>query len=107
MRVEQLDKVIEMWSKHVLTGTMEGYKIEIEDNVKEDFASITLYMDFKTCRASGEVEEFYEGYKRASIDLLGFLGVEISQDDVAQIIRIAKSQNDPEAYGKLLENVWG
>ena len=107
MRVDQLDQVIEMWTKYVLTGPMEDYKIEIDDDVKDDFASIALYMDFKTCRASGEVEEFYEGYKRAAVDILTFLGIEISQDDNMKIIKLAKSQTDTEAYEKLVKSVWG
>ena len=102
MRVEQLDKVIKMWSKYVLTGPMEDYKIEIEPDVDKNFASAALYMDFKTCRASGEIEEYYEGYKRAAVDLLAFLGVEISQDDEAKLIRISKSNIDIKAKEELL-----
>ena len=107
MRVEQLEKVMDMWSKYVLTGPMSEYKIEIEPEVSNEFASTALYMDFKTCRASGEVEEYYEGYKRAAVDLLSFLGIEISQDDEQKVIRISKSNMDATAKEELLKNVWG
>ncbi|NIP31948.1 MAG: hypothetical protein GTO02_03090 [Candidatus Dadabacteria bacterium] len=107
MRVEEIDKIIEMWSKYVLNGPLEDYKIDIESDVKEDFASIALYMDFKTCRASGEIEEYYEGYKQAAVDILSFIGIEISQDDNSKLIRITKSSLDLAAKEELLKNVWG
>lgn len=107
MRVEQLEKIIEMWSKYVLTGPMEDYTVEIEVDVEDHFASTALYMDFKTCRASGEVEEYYEGYKQAAVDILSFLGIEIAQDDEARVIRISRSSIDLKAKEELLKNVWG
>ncbi len=107
MNAEQLDQVIEMWSDHILKGPLEDFKVEIEPDVKNEFAAIALYLDSKTVRASGEVEDFYEGYKRAATDLLFFIGVEISEDPENKLVRISKSTNNFEVQQKLMDHIWG
>lgn len=107
MNAEQLDKVIEMWSDHILKGPLEDFKVEIDPDVKNEFAAIALYLDSKTVRASGEVEDYYEGYKRAATDILFFIGVEISEDPENKIVRISKSTNNFEVQQKLMDHIWG
>ena len=107
MRVDQYDKVVEMWSNHILKGPLEEYELEIEPEISKDLAAIALYLDSKTVRASGEVEEFYEGYKRAAVDLLAFIGVELAQDDENKVIKVFKSSNTAELQEQLKEHIWG
>ena len=74
MKKEDIDKVIDAWKNHLLVGPLEGYQLEISDDVPEAFAAVALYLDSKTVRASGEVEEFYEGYRQAAVDVLNLIG---------------------------------
>lgn len=107
MNAEQLDKVIEMWSEHILNGPLEDFSIDIEPEVKNEFAAIALYMDSKTVRASGEVEEFYEGYKQAATDILMFIGIEISEDQENKTVKISKSTHNFEKQQELMDHIWG
>ena len=56
MDVNTLDAVIEMYTNHLLQGELEGFKIEISPEIKDELAAIALYLDSKTVRASGEIE---------------------------------------------------
>lgn len=107
MNAQQLDKVIDMWSEHILKGPLEDFSIEIDPDVKNEFAAIALYMDSKTVRASGEVEEFYEGYKRAATDVLMFIGIEITEDPENKKVKIMKSSHNFEKQQELMEHIWG
>ena len=53
-----LDAVIEMYTNHLLQGELEGFQIEIAPEIKDEIAAIALFLDSKTVRASGEIEEF-------------------------------------------------
>lgn len=107
MNAEQLDKVIEMWSDHILSGPLEDFTVEIDPEVKNEFAAIALYMDSKTVRASGEVEDFYEGYKRAATDILMFIGIEISEDQENKKVKIARSSHNFQKQQELMDHIWG
>ena len=107
MDVNTLDTVIEMYTNHLLQGELEGFKIEISPEVKDELAAIALYLDSKTVRASGEIEEFYEGYKRAAFDILSFMGVEFFEDRENKLIRIMKSNYDSQLQEELKKNIWG
>ncbi|MGH7885422.1 MAG: hypothetical protein ACRENO_06970 [Thermodesulfobacteriota bacterium] len=107
MDAEQLERVIEMWSDQILKGPLEDFKVEIEPDVKKEFAAIALYMDSKTVRASGEVEEFYEGYRKAATDILSFIGVEICEDPNTKTVKVTKSENHFEVQQKLMDHIWG
>lgn len=107
MDVNTLDSVIEMYTNHLLRGELEGFRIEIDPEVTDQLAAIALYLDSKTVRASGEIEEFYEGYKRAAFDVLSFMGVEFFEDRENKLIRISKSKYDAELQEELKKNIWG
>lgn len=107
MDVNTLDSVIEMYRNHLLKGDLDGFSIEIDPEVNDQLASIALYLDSKTVRASGEIEEFYEGYKRAAFDVLSFMGVEFFEDRENKLIRISKSKYDAELQEELKKNIWG
>lgn len=107
MDVNTLDSVIEMYTNHLLQGELEGFKIEIAPEIKDELAAIALYLDSKTVRASGEVEEFYEGYKRAAFDILSFMGVEFFEDRENRLIRIMKSNYSSQLQEELKKNIWG
>ncbi len=107
MDVHTLDAVIEMYTNHLLQGELEGFQIEISPEIKDEIAAIALYLDSKTVRASGEIEEFYEGYKRAAFDVLTFMGVEFFEDRENKLIRIMKSNYDSSLQEELKKNIWG
>ena len=107
MDVNTLDSVIEMYRNHLLKGDLKGFSIEIDPQVTDQLAAIALYLDSKTVRASGEIEEFYEGYKRAAFDVLSFMGVEFFEDRENKLIRINKSKYDAELQEELKKSIWG
>ena len=107
MDVNTLDSVIEMYTNHLLRGELEGFRIEIDPGVNDQLAAIALYLDSKTVRASGEIEEFYEGYKRAAFDVLSFMGVEFFEDRENMLIRISKSKYDSDLQEELKKSIWG
>ncbi len=107
MNVNTLDAVIDMYSNHLLKGELEGFRIEIDPQVEDELAAIALYLDSKTVRASGEVEEFYEGYKRAAFDILSFIGVEFFEDRENKSIKIMKSRYDSNLQEELKKSIWG
>lgn len=107
MRVDEFEKVVESWSKHILSGPLEGYKLEIDPEIPKEFAALALYLDSKTVKASGHIEEFYEGYKQAASDILEFIGVGLSQDDENKLVKVIQSANTAEVQEQLKEFLWG
>ena len=107
MDANTLDAVIEMYTNHLLQGELEGFRIEIAPEIKDEIAAIALYLDSKTVRASGEIEEFYEGYKRAAFDVLSFMGVEFFEDRENKLVRIMKSNYDSQLQEELKKSIWG
>ena len=107
MRVDEFDKVVEKWKGYILKGPLEDYTLEINPAITNELAAIALYLDIQTVRASGEIEEFYEGYRKAATDILEFIGVHLAQDDELKIVRIDISPNTAELQEKLKEHIWG
>ena len=107
MDAKTLDAVIEMYTNHVLQGELEGFKIDISPEIKDELAAIAIYLDSKTVRASGEIEEFYEGYKRAAFDILTFMGVEFFEDRENKLIKIMKSNYNFQLQEELKKSIWG
>ncbi len=107
MTKEEIDKVIEDWKNHLLTGQLEGYVLEIDHSVPRELAAIALFLDSKTVRAAGEVEDFYQGYRQASVDVLNLIGVEISQDDQLRVISVYKKEKDDNKQEELKKHIWG
>jgi hypothetical protein len=107
MTNEEIEKIIESWKNHLATGGMEDYKLEIEDNVPKEFAAIALYLDSKTVKASGANENYYEGYRQASIDVLNVIGVQMAQDDQTRIITLFRKESDDAKQEELKKHIWG
>jgi len=107
MRVDEYDKVFEKWSDYILRGPLEGYKLEIDPDISKFLASIALFLNMQTVRASGDVEDFYEGYRKASTDILEFIGVHLTQDDEMKVIRINVSANNADLQEQLKHHIWG
>ena len=107
MRVDEHEKVLERWKNYILKGPLEDYELEIDPGVSKELASIALFLDIQTVRASGEIEEFYEGYRKAATDILEFIGLHLAQDDEMKIVRICISPNNADLQEKLAEHIWG
>ena len=107
MREDEFDKVVDKWKNYILRGPMEDYTLEIDPEISRDIAAIALFLDQKTVKASGEVEEFYEGYKKASTDILQLVGVSLEQDDDNKIIRISVAPNNAALQEELQKHIWG
>ena len=107
MRVDEFDKVVDKWKNYILRGPLEDYTLEIDPEISRDIAAIALFLDQKTVKASGEVEEFYEGYKTASTDILQLVGVSLEQDDGNKIIRISVATDNAALQEELQKHIWG
>lgn len=107
MTKEEIEKVIDAWKNHLLTGQLEDYQLEISDELPEEFAAIALFLDSKTVKASGEIEEYYEGYRSAALDVLNLIGVEMSQDDGHKVISLTKKEPEEDKEEELKKHIWG
>ncbi|MCC6712656.1 MAG: hypothetical protein IT344_04770 [Candidatus Dadabacteria bacterium] len=107
MRKEEIDKIIEAWKSYLLQGQLEGYELEIDKSVPMEFAAIALHLDVQTVRAAGQVEEYYEGYRQAAVDVLNIMGVEIAQDDHSKVISLFKKASDDDKQEELMKHIWG
>lgn len=107
MKKEAIEKIIDAWKSHLLVGPLEGYQLEIADDVPEAFAALALYLDSKTVRASGETEEYYEGYRQAAVDVLNLIGVEIAQDDQMRVVALFRKETGDNKQEELKKHIWG
>jgi len=107
MRVDQFDKVVEQWKNYIFRGPLEEYSLEIDPDISNDVAAIALYLDQKTVKASGEIEEFYEGYKRAASDILELVGVSLEQDDKNKVVKVTVAPNNSSLQEELQKHIWG
>lgn len=107
MNKEDIENVIEAWKNHLLVGPLEGYELEIDDQIPRAFAAIALFLDSKTVKAAGEIEVFYEGYRQAAVDVLNLIGVEIAQDDQMKVISLYKKESTNSKQEELKKHIWG
>lgn len=107
MKVEELEKIVEMWKSHILVEVLGGYSLEIEEDVPKEFAAIALYLDSSTVRAAGESTEYYDGYRKASADILSLIGVEMIQDDEMKTIYIRRKAVEEDKQEILKQYIWG
>ncbi|HXG31069.1 MAG TPA: hypothetical protein VNK81_05440 [Thermodesulfobacteriota bacterium] len=107
MRVEEFEKIVEMWSNHILVDALHGYRLEIDEDVPREFAAIALYLDSATVRAAGEVLEYYNGYRQAASDILNLIGVEMVQDDEMRMIQIKRKAIQEDKQETLKKYIWG
>lgn len=107
MTKEEIEKIINAWKSHLLTGQLEDYELEISDELPQEFAAIALYLDSRTVKASGEIEEYYEGYRSAALDVLNLIGVEMAQDDHNKVISLYKKEPEDDKEEELKKHIWG
>ncbi len=104
---KEIEKIINQWKSYILTGDLEGYRLEIDEEVPKEFAAIALHMDSRTVKAAGEIEEYYEGYKHASSDILTLIAIEISQDDYMKTINVKRTTSYDLKQDELKKHIWG
>lgn len=107
MKVEDFDKILEAWKSYILVDALLGYSLEIEEDVPREFAAIALYLDSSTVRAAGETAEFYDGYRKASTDILELIGVEMVQDDEMKTILLKQKVTEEDKQETLKHYIWG
>jgi hypothetical protein len=107
MRVDEFDKVVDQWKNYIFRGPLEEYSLEIDPDISNDIAAIALYLDQKTVKASGEIEEFYDGYRSAANDILELIGVCLEQDDENKVVKVAIAPNNSSLQEELQKHIWG
>jgi len=107
MRVDEFDKVVDQWKNYIFRGPLEEYSLEIDPDISKDIAAIALYLDQKTVKASGEIEEFYDGYRSAANDILELIGVCLEQDDENKVVKVAIAPNNSSLQEELQKHIWG
>ena len=107
MKIEEYDKVVEYWKSYILSGPLSDYELEVEPGLEQYMVAIALFLDTKTVRASGETEEYYDGYRQAATDILNFIGVELGQDDEKKIVSVYRSTSPADIQEELKQNIWG
>jgi len=107
MRVDEFDKVVDQWKNYIFRGPLEEYSLEIDPDISNDNAAIALYLDQKTVKASGEIEEFYDGYRSAANDILELIGVCLEQDDENKVVKVAIAPNNSSLQEELQKHIWG
>jgi len=107
MRVDEFDKVVDQWKSYIFRGPLEEYSLEIDPDISKDIAAIALYLDQKTVKASGEIEEFYDGYRSAANDILELIGICLEQDDENKVVKVAIAPNNSSLQEELQKHIWG
>lgn len=107
MTLDDFDRIVEQWKNYILRGPLEDFSLEIDPDISNDIAAIALYLDQKTVKASGEVEEYYEGYRRCASDILELVGVSLEQDDANKVVKVAISPNNSSLQEELKKHIWG
>ena len=107
MNVDEFEKILDIWKRYLLVDALEDYQLEIDDDVSKQCAAIALYLDSNTVRASGEVLDYYNGYKQAASDILNLIGVEMVQDDEMKLIQIRRKTSQDDKQEELKEYIWG
>ena len=82
------DEILAEWSKVYLIGDYADWKIEIDDNINKDHAAIALFLDNKTAKASGESTDYYEGFKKATLQVLDLHEILIAEEPELTLIHI-------------------
>ena len=107
MRIENSEEIITKWKTNIISGDLEDYTLKIDDDVNKDFAVLALYLDYTTVKASGYVMDHYEGYKKAASDILGLLGIYLTQDDENKVINVKYSPPEDDIQEQLKKHIWG
>jgi len=99
--------VLDEWSKKFLDNEYEDWTVEISPEIKEDFATIALFLDYKTAKSSGEEKEVFEGMKKASLIMLDFLEVQIIDNPEEKKIQLLRKESTRIRDEKLAKEIWG
>lgn len=100
-------RVIDDWSKIFLVDNYEDWTLDISPDIKEDFATIALFLDFKTAKSSGEEKEVFEGIKKASLIILDFLEIQIIDNPEEKKIQLIPKESSRIRDEKLAKEIWG
>ena len=100
-------RVLDEWSKKFLVNEYEDWTVEISPEIKEDFATIALFLDYKTAKSSGEEKEVFEGMKKASLIMLDFLEVQIVDNPEDKKIQLVRKESSRVRDEKLAKEIWG
>mgnify|MGYP001600467223 FL=1 len=100
-------RVLDEWSKKFLVNEYEDWTVEISPEIKEDFATIALFLDYKTAKSSGEEKEVFEGMKKASLIMLDFLEVQIIDNPEEKKIQLLRKESTRIRDEKLAKEIWG
>ena len=100
-------RVLDEWSKKFLVNEYEDWTVEISPEIKEDFATIALFLDYKTAKSSGEEKEVFEGMKKASLIMLDFLEVQIFDNPEEKKIQLLRKESTRIRDEKLAKEIWG
>ena len=79
----------------------------VKDSTVAFFAAIALFLDNKTAKASGESTDYYDGFKKASLQVLDLLEILITEEPEEKIIRITKKESTRVRDQKLAKEIWG
>src|SRR5918911_169916 len=107
MKLEEFERIVEMWRNYILVDALEGYALEIDEDVLREFAAVALYLDYSTVRKAGDMEDYYQGYRQAASDVLDLIGVEMIQDDEMRVILIKRKITLEDKQEQLKEYIWG
>jgi hypothetical protein len=107
MRIENSEEIIKKWKDSILAGDLEEYTLKIDDDVKEDFSLIAMFLDYMTVKASGNVTDYYDGYRQAASDILELTGIYLVQDDQNKLINIKYQAPDDDIQEQLKKHIWG
>ncbi len=107
MRIEKPDEILDRWKNYICSGDLEGYDLKVDEEVKEEFSIIAIYLDYMTVKASGYGKDYYEGYKQAASDILTLMGIYLIQDDENKLINIKYKPPEDDIQEQLKEHIWG
>ena len=107
MRIENSEEILNKWKGSILAGDLEDYTLKIDDDVKEDLGLIAMFLDYMTIKASGNVMDYYEGYKQAASDILELTGIYLVQDDQNKLINVKYQPPDDDIQEQLKKHIWG
>ena len=99
--------ILAEWSKIYLVGDFSDWSIDIDLSINLDFATIALFLDYRTAKASGETTDVYGGFKKASLLVLDLLEIQIIEEPEAKTIRLVKKESSRIKDKKLAEEIWG
>ena len=100
-------EVLEQWSKIYLRNEYEDWKLEIDPSINQDFASIALFLDYRSSKEAGEQQDVYKGFQKAAFLVLDLIGVAIIDDPEAKTIKLTKKERDSERDKKLAKEICG